>query len=385
MKTKPISKLLQCTGFGLLCALFAAPAFAQKPVIVALSEETNGVELNTSQLSNLLRTELEKTDKYQVVDKYDMISLMRKAHISPDSCLGKSCLVTAGKAMNADKVLIGNFNKYGQKLSLELVLVDVKTNTIEKTQVDEYLDLQQNIQDMVSVSVRTLSGLDNDPLLVRKLTKKDDYESEINNPQGIEKLVLTGPRTGIVAITGKDAARFKAKKSDGGYEANPFMFVFGYQKEIQYINSGKMQALFEVVPAVSGVDKGLFIPSLSLLNGLRDNVNGWEFALGATFSIVTRSTGYYDNGRWITNGSSDFIADHPTEDRLDANGTAYFSSSFIFAVGKSFKSGRMNIPVNAYVMPGRDGWRIGLSFGFNAKSGRNNNDSRSRKVQGFYE
>lgn len=359
---------------------------AQKPVIVALSEETNGVEMNTVQLSNLLRTELEKTDKYQVVDKYDMISLMHKANIRPDSCLGKTCLVTAGKAMNADKVLIGNFNKYGQKLSLELLLVDVKTGTIEKTQVDEYLDLQQNVQDMVSVSVRKLAGLDNDELLVRKLTRKDDYESEVNNPEGIEKLKLSGPRTGIAMITGKDAARFRASRDNGGYASSPYMFVFGYQKEIQYINSGKMQALFEFVPTISGVDKGLFIPSIACMNGLRSNVNGWEFAIGATFSIVTKSVGYYnENGSWISNTAPGFDSNHPTEQRLDANGASRLSTGFIFAIGKSFKSGRMNIPLNAYAVPGKDGWRIGLSFGFNAKSNREIQKYKDKKVNGYYE
>lgn len=376
-------KLIPTIAFMILMVLHAS---AQKPVIVALSEETNGVQLNTVQLSSLLRTELEKTDKYQVVDKYDMISLMKKAHISPDSCLGKTCLVTAGKAMNADKVLIGNFNKYGQKLSLELVLVDVKTSAIEKTQVDEYLDLQQNVQDMVSVSVRKLAGLDNDELLVRKLTKKDDYESEVNNPEGVEKLVLSGPRTGVAMLTGKDAARFRAPKSNGGYAASPYMFVFGYQKEIQYINSGKMQALFEFVPAISGVDKGLFIPSVACMNGLRNNVNGWEFAIGATFSIVTASTGYYNaDGSWISNTSSGFDSNHPTEQRIDANGSAHLSTGFIFAVGKSFKSGRMNIPLNAYAIPGKDGWRIGLSFGFNAKSNRKVEEMKAKKVNGYYE
>jgi hypothetical protein len=42
-------------------------------------------------------------------------------------------------------------------------------------------------------------------------------------------------------------------------------------------------------------------------------------------------------------------------------------AGFIVAVGKTFKSGRLNIPVNMYVVPSKDGIRMGASFGFNAK------------------
>ena len=35
--------------------------------------------------------------------------------------------------------------------------------------------------------------------------------------------------------------------------------------------------------------------------------------------------------------------------------------------GKTFKSGKLNIPVNVYVIPSKDGIRMGASFGFNAK------------------
>lgn len=43
------------------------------------------------------------------------------------------------------------------------------------------------------------------------------------------------------------------------------------------------------------------------------------------------------------------------------------TSGFIFGVGKSFKSGKLNIPVNLYLIPNKSGLRFGLSVGFNAK------------------
>jgi hypothetical protein len=38
-------------------------------------------------------------------------------------------------------------------------------------------------------------------------------------------------------------------------------------------------------------------------------------------------------------------------------------------LGKTFRSGRLNIPVNAYVRPNyKSGSQFGISFGFNARS-----------------
>ena len=33
-------------------------------------------------------------------------------------------------------------------------------------------------------------------------------------------------------------------------------------------------------------------------------------------------------------------------------------------VGKTFKAGNMNIPVNLYAIPDNDGWLYGFSFGY---------------------
>src|SRR5690606_11763881 len=95
--------------------------------------------------------------------------------------------------------------------------------------------------------------------------------------------------------------------------------------------------------------------------------DGWEFALGPQISLVPIARGYYQNNEWHYLGSNTAPENVTVENRLDSRGTLEFRSSFVFAVGKSFRSGRLNIPLNAYVVPGKDGWRFGLSFGFNAK------------------
>jgi hypothetical protein len=55
------------------------------------------------------------------------------------------------------------------------------------------------------------------------------------------------------------------------------------------------------------------------------------------------------------------------EKRLDSRGSYELNAGFIVAVGRTFKSGKLNIPVNMYVIPSKEGIRMGASFGFNAK------------------
>jgi hypothetical protein len=57
----------------------------------------------------------------------------------------------------------------------------------------------------------------------------------------------------------------------------------------------------------------------------------------------------------------------PIMERMDSRGEYKLSSSFVFAFGRTIKSGRLNIPLNIFFSPGREGWRMGASFGFNSK------------------
>jgi hypothetical protein len=53
------------------------------------------------------------------------------------------------------------------------------------------------------------------------------------------------------------------------------------------------------------------------------------------------------------------------ETNIDKRGSAKFSSGFVFSVGKTFRSGYLNIPVNLYASPKKSGTYVGASIGFN--------------------
>jgi hypothetical protein len=256
----------------------------------------------------------------------------------------------------------------GDNLIVALREINVGTARIEKTYTKEFLNLPSELKMLLSVALKEMYGLPTDTETVKKLTKSNNYESSVSVPD-VPVLNLSGPRTGITVFTGNTAAILQEKASKGGYDLSyPLLFQCGYQFEQQYLNAGNFQALVEVLPMITGLDQGKVIPSLNIFNGFRNNKNGLEFAFGPSFTVRKTAYGYYDDdNKWvrITN-DTELPAGKDKDTRLDSRGTMGLSSSFVVAVGKSFKSGKLNMPVNAYIIPGKD-VRFGFSLGFNVR------------------
>lgn len=343
-----------------------------KPRCIVLNMDAQGMDLNSKQMGNLLRLELDKLGKHEVVDRYDVAYLVEKNELKIDNCFGKICLLEIGKKLDVDYLLTGSAENLGGTIIMTIRLINVKRGNIEKTQVMEYKDLQGEIQKMVNICLAKMFAQPVDEILERYLTQKNDYESAITNPN-VDQLNLSGPRMGLTYTLGETGKILQAPKADGGYDNYPFMTSFGYQYEIQYLNEGNFQALFEFLPLISGLDQGLFIPSLTILHGLRNNVHGIEFAFGPTISGFTQAEGYYDtDGNWLLpqEWAAQFPDDAPPvlEKRMDSRGGIFaIRPGFVFAAGFTFKSGKLNLPVNVFVIPNKKGTRVGLSVGFNAK------------------
>lgn len=331
-------------------------------------------------MGNMVRMQLEKLDTFDVMDRYDVSYLVEKNKLMIDNCYGKTCLSEIGSIIDSDKMFSGTVEQFGKSIIITFRFIDVKNKSIVKSNVQEYLNIPDELRTMVTISINQLFGKTNDPQLVAKLTKPFAFDNATNNPD-VDRLRLDGPRMGFVTYTGGLYNRIQEGKNNGGFDAFPAMFQFGYQFEKQYLNEGKVQALFEFLPMITGLDQGYFIPSVTLLHGVRSNINGWEFAFGPTFNLVPKAKGFYDaSNKWTL--ESDWVNDtanynkpvpFPITERLDSRGDMKLQSSFIFAFGRTFKSGRLNIPVNMFFIPGREGWRMGASFGFNSKVRKINN------------
>lgn len=362
----------------LFCILIVAFSFSManaqigvQPSLSVLNIDAQGVEYTAVQLGNLVRLEMDKLGKFEVMDKYDVAYLVEKNELKIDNCYGKICLLEVGNLIKSDKMFTGSVERYGKNIIITLRLIDVKKGVIEKTQVNEFLNLQNEMQRMIGIAIHDMFGLENDAALVNLLTQKENLDNAITLPDE-PRLNLSGPRMGVSVLTGQAADIYQAPKSQGGFNAFPALFQFGYQFEVQYLNEGNMQGLFEFIPLVSGVEQNFFIPSITVLHGLRNNKNGLEFAFGPTISAARFADGYYDaDGAWKLeyewfSGNTE-PNPNPIVSRLDSRGDLAISTGFVVAAGFTIKSGKLNIPLNVYVVPRRDNFRVGASFGFNAR------------------
>ena len=379
---KTIMKTTIKTGLFLLTLLISVHTYAEsKETVAVLNIDTKGVIQDGEAMGYLVRLELEKTKKYNVMDKYDIADIIEKEGIDINTCFGKNCLVDAGKKLKVDKMLTGSVERFGEKIVITLRLIDVKTSTVIASDATEYLNLQPEIQKMVEISVKNLLGIENDPILVNLLV---EYDTPITTPK--TTLKLSGPRMGVSMVTGLAAKRLAAPKNEGGYGMFPINVQFGYQLEQQYLSAGNFQALIEVIGLIGGLESGQILPSISFLNGFRDNKSGIEFAFGPVIRVVQTANVYKadhvgGDGAWHVesdwsddpnNWDGKYLKDNPNTvtELPDSRGKHKMSAGIVIAAGKTFKSGYLNIPVNLYIVPKKNATVYGLSIGFNINKKR---------------
>ena len=135
---------------------------------------------------------------------------------------------------------------------------------------------------------------------------------------------LAGPRIGITMVTPgslasilrKDVSFFSGEireewtGSTGKYGA--VMSQYGWQWESRFADGGDVTGIVEWIALVGGMEKGMFLPSVSSMVGVR-TAKGIEFAVGPNLSI---------------------------------GGIA-----MVIGAGYNFKFGKLNVPVNIAYVP----------------------------------
>lgn len=156
-----------------------------------------------------------------------------------------------------------------------------------------------------------------------------------------------GPRIGATYINNGTVRDYLDSENK-----SPVITQFGWQFETRLFTADDgTSALLEFIPLVGGFDQGLFLPSISILPGIRNATDAKmsiEFAVGPNFSI-TRN--------W--------------ENKVAP------SVGLVIAVGTNFKKSNINFPINLVFVPsvgekhdGKDyetGWKLSLIFGFNSR------------------
>ena len=364
-----------------LVALFtiSLTSFAQVPTAAIVSVYTQGVKISPEMAESLMRIEFTKTGKFNVLDKLDMLEVLNENQIDVSNCFGKKCLTTVGSQAGVDKMITGAIENLGKKIVITVKLLDVKTGNYDKIAIEEFINLDTEVQTMMQITTNKALGIENDPELL------DNFVYFNQPPEApITYIKNNGPRMGMSFVGGDMGQVLQNPASMGGFDATPIMTQIGYQFEGSYLSAGNFQALIEGLVFLTGVEQNMFNPSLAILNGFRSSKNGWEIGFGPTFRLSRIADGYYvgdvisnDNWRleseWRVPANLDTTSpwggylDNPNESysRMDSRGVVRLQAGWVWALGKTFHSGYLNIPVNAFLSYNKNGYFLGLSMGFN--------------------
>jgi TolB-like protein len=342
---------------------------------------TQSAKISPEMAESVLRVEMTKTEQFNVIDKLDMIEILEENEIDLTNCYGKKCLLKVGKSAGVDKVVTGSIENLGKKIVVTVKILDVDSESYDKVAIEEFINLDAEIQSMVKIVVNKSLGIENSQEILNTLVY-------FNQPAITPTTYLknNGPRMGISYVIGNTSKILAAPENQGGWDLNSPVILsqIGYQFEGAYLSAGSFQALIEGMIFINGIEKEMFSPSFALLNGFRSSKNGWEFGFGPTFRLTKMKDGYYIGDTVGGNGDyksldNEQLADwrlrsewagpgenpHTIRTRTDSRGDIRLKTGWVWAVGRTFHSGYLNIPVNVFYSSGKEGGYIGLSVGFN--------------------
>lgn len=349
-----------------LMILTASYTIAQKPQLLITDVQTNVTGSSDKSLTTFTYNFMDYYGaKYATVDQNKTNSLIDSAMIADKSC-NDECVRSICKSHHIEYALIVKVKEMAGSIYVSAQMLNSDQDNVDKIARMEFLDYPDKIEFMVKLTLQQLLEIPQEQNLLNSLTN----ETMLNNshlPNYNETLNLSGPRLGYTAFVGPSAKILTASKSIGGFDfSSPGLFNIGYQFEQQYLQGGHLQGLIEFIPQIGGLDQGLFLPSLTIVNGLRDSRSGFEFGFGPTFTTSRTTQKYLDlDGNWYRPMDKANTGNIPLEEKLDSRGTPTVKANLLFAVGKSFKAGTINIPVNLFFVPNKNDYRFGISAGYN--------------------
>ncbi len=393
MKTKLLFISTLFLGFSLGAQNTDAPSIA------VASPYVNNLSIKPESAAKMMRLELIKMGKFKVYDEFDMADVLKINDEFRTACFGQRCLGKMGQELKVDFVACGSFDGLGNKIVVSVKIVDVKNQTIFKSSVKEFDNQEFEIQRMIEIVLKEMNGISVDKILSDKLS----FKNEIITSNNVGKINNSGPRVGVAMLTGSLNEFATRSEDQGGLGIAPAVSMIGYQLEGQYVGTENFSALIEGIFNVSGLEQGQFIPSITIMNGFRFGKGGWEFAFGPGFSVKSVSKGFFDkdntfgtpdryysetdwsnyaldnygndpiyqlNGVFQAPSVSSFNSNYSYKSFLDKRGTKQINTSFVFAFGRTFQAGALNIPINLFYSSQKGGGYAGVNIGFNVQKSK---------------
>ena len=157
------------TSIIFVISFWSSFAFGQTPTAAVVSVYTQGVKISQEMAESLLRIELTKSEKFNVFDKLDMLEILTEQQIDVSNCYGKKCLLRVGKSAGVDKVITGSIENLGKKIVVTVKILDVASESYDKVAIEEFINLDSEIQSMVKIVVNKALGIENSQEILNTL------------------------------------------------------------------------------------------------------------------------------------------------------------------------------------------------------------------------
>lgn len=157
MKKKSISIFL----VFLVSAIIGASEPETETIAVASLKPTGMTEEDALILTDILRTELGKTLKYDVMERSRMDEILNEQGFqNTGSCSESSCAVEIGQLLGVKHMVLGGAGKLGKTYTLNARIVDIRTGSIV-TEVTEYYKGTKDalITKTIPVVAKKLTGI----------------------------------------------------------------------------------------------------------------------------------------------------------------------------------------------------------------------------------
>ena len=149
-------------------------SFAQSPSLGLVEIKATGLSIDNNTATAIVRFELEKTQKYQVIDEEEMkYKFVTKQHNTTD-CFNPVCIIESGIVLGSQKMISGSVSKFGDNTLVILKLYDIESKKLETSKKIEVIkDENQTINEAIGAAIKEFHT-NEDNFITVDISKKEE-------------------------------------------------------------------------------------------------------------------------------------------------------------------------------------------------------------------
>ncbi|MFC1853259.1 DUF1566 domain-containing protein [candidate division CSSED10-310 bacterium] len=138
----------------------ASPGLAKTQIAVVELKPSESIRQETAQvLTDILRSALFDTGKFDVINREDMQDLLKEAQFQESVyCDKTSCIVQMGKYLGVPKMVAGKIGKLGTKFVITLKLIDISTARNDKIVNEKCACPVEELDQSIAKAAEKLAG-----------------------------------------------------------------------------------------------------------------------------------------------------------------------------------------------------------------------------------